>query len=105
MQLGAIQEATGIWLVGAFELALGNLDEALAELCAASEKYKSAPAPGLALLTDGYVLLVNGLRAQQPREVIMKDLEKIFNLISSGGFEDGAEWIEQLRTATKVFAH
>jgi hypothetical protein len=24
--------------------------------------------------------------------------------IAAGGFEDGAEWVEQLRTARKVFA-
>lgn len=105
LKLGAVQEGTGIWLVGAFGLALGELDDALAHFSTASQRYRAAPAPGLALLTSGYEVIARGLRAQQSGEDIMRDLEeKVFHQISSGGFEDGAEWIEQLRTALKVFS-
>jgi len=32
-----------------------------------------------------------------------EDLDQVCARISAGGFDDGAEWIEQLRTARKAF--
>ena len=52
-----------------------------------------AKAPGLALLTEGYQVIARG----------GEDLESVCARIVAGGFEDGAEWVEQLRTALKVF--
>jgi hypothetical protein len=89
--LGPIQEATGTWLVGAFELALGRYAEAREAFARARESYIAAQAPGLALLTEGYLAIVHG------------DVEAVCARIAAGGFEDGPEWIEQLRTAAKVF--
>jgi hypothetical protein len=89
--LGPIQEGTGTWLVGAFELALGRYAEGRKAFAQARESYIAAKAPGLALLTEGYLAIVNG------------DVEVVCARIAVGGFEDGPEWIEQLRTAAKVF--
>jgi hypothetical protein len=89
--LGPIQEGTGTWLVGAFELALGRYAPARETFAHARESYIAAKAPGLALLTEGYLALVHG------------DVEAVCARIAVGGFEDGPEWIEQLRTAAQVF--
>jgi hypothetical protein len=89
--LGPIQEGTGTWLVGAFELALSRYEEAREAFAHARESYIAAKAPGLVLLTEGYLAIVHG------------DVEAVCARIAVGGFEDGPEWIEQLRTAAKVF--
>ena len=94
LTLGPLQEGTGLWLVGAFELALGKRAEALATFNAARDLFLVAKAPGLALLTEGYVVIAHG----------GEGLESVCARITAGGFEDGAEWVEQLRTASKVFA-
>jgi hypothetical protein len=94
LALGPLQEGTGLWLVGAFELALGQRAEAAATFAASRDLFLVANAPGLALLTEGYVVIAHG----------GEDLEGVCARIVAGGFEDGAEWVEQLRTASKVFA-
>jgi hypothetical protein len=96
--LGRIQEGTGIWLIGAFELALGRYTEAAGTFESAREHYNAANAPGLALLTEGYSAIVRR-SAGGP-----DDLDDVCARIAAGAFEDGPEWIEQLRTARKVFA-
>ena len=93
LALGPLQEATGTWLVGAFELALGRRPEATNTFAAARDLFLVAKAPGLALLTEGYLVIARG----------GEDLESVCERIAAGGFEDGAEWVEQLRTASKVF--
>lgn len=103
LQLGNIQEATGLWLVGAFNLALGDLDEALALFTQASELYSAAQAPGLVLLTSGYATITTGLARKFTLADMTRDLESICTKISSGAFEDGQAWIEQLKTALAVF--
>jgi len=35
--------------------------------------------------------------------IVDGDVESVCARIAVGGFEDGSEWIEQLRTAAKVF--
>ena len=92
LTLGPLQEGTGLWLVGAFELALGQRAEASATFSAARDLFLVANAPGLALLTEGYVAISHG-----------GGLESVCARIAAGGFEDGAECVEQLRTASKVF--
>jgi hypothetical protein len=89
--LGPIQEGTGTWLVGAFELALGRYAAAREAFASARESYLAAKAPGLVLLTEGYSAIVDG------------DVEPVCARINIGGFEDGPDWIEQLRTAAQVF--
>lgn len=53
--LGPMQEGTGTWLVGAFELALGRHAQARDAFAQARESYLAANAPGLVLLTEGYL--------------------------------------------------
>jgi hypothetical protein len=89
--LGPIQEGTGTWLVGAFELAVGRYAQAREAFARARESYLAAKAPGLVLLTEGYLAIVDG------------DVEAVCARIAVGGFEDGPEWVEQLRTAAQVF--
>lgn len=103
LQLGGIQQATGIWLVAAFDLALGNFDAAATTFPIASQQYQAAQAPGLALLVDGYLVVARGLGARRTRQEITQDLEIVFAQISSGGYEDGNDWIQQLSTALVVF--
>src|SRR5262249_21998582 len=101
--LGKVQEGTGVWLVGAFDLALGRYAEAARAFESAREHYIAATAPGLALLTEGYEAIVREIAGSQVSGGA-EDLDAVCVKISAGGFEDGAEWIEQLRTARNVFA-
>jgi hypothetical protein len=94
LELGSIQEGTGIWLVGAFELALGHSAAAAAAFTDAREHYLAGKAPGLVLLMEGYSAIVHG----------GAELEAVCAKIAAGGFEDGAEFVGQLRTAWQVFA-
>lgn len=103
LQLGAVQQGTGTWLVAAFDLALGRFEDALAGFSISTQQYQAANAPGLVLLVEGYSAITKGLLNQHSREAITKDLEAVFDRISSGGYEDGTEWIQQLKTALNVF--
>jgi hypothetical protein len=100
LELGALQEGTGIWLCGAFDLALGSYAEAAQAFEAACRKYAEGDAPGLILLTEGYSAILRQVAAQAGGE----SLEVVIAKIKAGSFEDGAEWVEQLHTALKVFA-
>lgn len=100
LDLGPLQEGTGLWLCGAFDLALRHYDEAAKAFAAAREHYLMAKAPGLVLLTEGYIVILNQVAGRQGGE----GLQQIKARITAGAFEDGAEWIEQLDTASKVFA-
>jgi hypothetical protein len=71
---------------------LGKRPQALSTFAAARDFFLVAKAPGLALLTEGYLVIARG----------GADLETVCARITAGGFEDGAEWVEQLRTAMKV---
>lgn len=102
MSLGRLQEGTATWLVGAFELALGRYADASSTFAAARDHYLAANAPGLALLAEGYLAIVqwgsDRAGPQGPQE-----FEQVCAKIGVGGFRDGPAWIEQLRTAVKVF--
>jgi hypothetical protein len=100
--LGRMQEGTGIWLCGALELAVGRHVEAYNAFILAREHYIAAQAPGLTLLVEGYIALLCEVAGQQV-PAWKDDLEQVCAKIDTGGFEDGAEWIEQLRTARRVF--
>jgi hypothetical protein len=101
--LGALQEGTAYWLIGAFEPALCRFDEALALVSKTHHRYLSAPAPGLALLVERYISIAHQV-ARQPLPSTAKTLDQTIADISAGGFEDGAEWVQHLRTALQVFA-
>jgi hypothetical protein len=100
LELGALQEGTGIWLCGAFDLALASYDEAAKAFEVAREHYLAAKAPGLVLLVEGYAAILRQMAGQAGGE----SLGTVIAKIKAGEFEDGAEWIEQLETALKVFA-
>jgi hypothetical protein len=100
--LGHVQRGTASWLTGAFHLALGALAEASSSFSNAREHYIAANTPGLVLLTEGYLAIVQRL-APHDKQDRAYDFDKVCSKIAAGGFEDGPEWIEQLRTALKVF--
>ena len=100
--LGPIQEGTGAWLCGAFELALGRYTEASDTFADARQSYIAAPAPGLALLVEGYMAILCQVAGHQV-PAGGEDIDQINARIAAGDFEDGAEWIEQLQTAQRVF--
>jgi hypothetical protein len=101
--LGPLQEGTGIWLCGAFDLALGKLAEASDAFDAARQHYIAAKAPGLILLMEGYSTILRQIAGDQA-SAGGENLDEITARMAAGGFEDGAEWIEQLQTALNVFA-
>ena len=100
--LGPLQEGTGVWLCGAHELALGRHKDAHRAFRLAREHYIVAQAPGLVLLAEGYITIVFQVAGDQV-PASDSDLEQVCERLSAGGFKDGAEWIEQLRTAQQVF--
>ena len=102
LSLGRLQEGTGAWLCGAFELALDRHADAYRTFVLAREHYSAAQAPGLTLLLEGYIALVCEVTGN--RVPPWEDIDRVCERISAGGFEGGVEWIEQLRTARKVFA-
>ncbi|WP_420968986.1 hypothetical protein [Bradyrhizobium sp. B120] len=99
--LAPLREATGVWMVGAFDLALGRYDDASRLFRDARQLYVAASAPGLVLLVDGYAAIVRRI-GKQPADG--NDLDQVCARIAAGGFKDGDEWIAQLRTALEVFA-
>ena len=102
MSLGRLQEGTATWLVGAFELALGRYADASSTFAAAREHYLSAGAPCFALWAEGYMAIVqrgSGKAGPQGPD----EFEQVCQKILAGDFKDAPAWIEQLRTAVKVF--
>jgi hypothetical protein len=103
LALGPLQEGTGTWLCAAIDLALGRYADASSAFAIAHQLYVAAKAPGLALLTEGYIAIVAQVAGHRATAGA-PDLEQISARIAAGNFDDGAEFIEQLRTALKVFA-
>ncbi|QOZ31529.1 hypothetical protein [Bradyrhizobium sp. CCBAU 53421] len=98
---GPLRLGTGAWLVGAFDLALGRYLEAIDIFRGVRRHYVDASAPGLVLLTDGYIAIAQQLaRGQASGE----DFDQVCKRIAAGRFEHGDEWIAQLRTALHAFA-
>lgn len=104
LDLGDVQVATAVWLVGALELALGNPKEAGDEFGSASSSYVAGGAPGLALLAKGYTEIARGVGNDASEKDTLERLAQVFGSIETGGFKDGGFWISQLRTAAKVFS-
>lgn len=98
---GPLRLGTGAWLVGAFDLALGRYLEAIDIFRGVRQHYVDASAPGLVLLTDGYVAIARQLAGDRANG---EDLDQICQRIAAGRVEHGDEWIAQLRTALQVFA-
>jgi hypothetical protein len=98
--LGGIQQGTAQWLVGAFHLALGDHAGAVGLFTDARKNYAAANAPGLVLLTEGYLAITRQLSAGSDDS----DLSRVCAELRAGNFEDAEEWIVQLRTALEVFS-
>src|SRR6201996_7117721 len=91
------RQGTGIWLVGAFDFALGRYEDASRRFNVAREHYLAADAPSGALLMEGYSAIVQQIgHADSPRDGAA--LDQVCARISAGGFKDGAALVAQLRT-------
>lgn len=101
--LDDVQLATAIWLVGAFNLALGNLRDADAEFGTATYFYRTGSAPGLSLLARGYAIITRSVEDGVSRTDTLDRLATVFEEMESGPFKDSSFWIEQIRTAATVY--
>lgn len=100
--LGQGQQATAMWLIGAFELAFGRYAAATSLFSTSQQYFIAAGATGPALLAEGYIAVVERLTSAP--DLDESNLEGIYKKIAAGGFEEGTAWIDQLRTALKVFS-
>jgi hypothetical protein len=103
LALGATQEATAIWLEGAFELALGRADAALASFGRAEQRYRDVPAPAQILLMQGYAAIACAAGAASPPEGV-EALDRILAALAEDDLEDGPEFRDQLLVAHRIFA-
>jgi hypothetical protein len=101
LELPPVRQATGIWLVGAFDLALGRHADAFSRFATARAHYLAANAPGLVLLTDGYLAILRQIAPDGAGQG--ESLEQVCARMSAGEFKDGPAWVAQLRTAQRVF--
>jgi hypothetical protein len=100
--VGRQRQGTGIWLCGAFDLALGRYEDASSHFAVAREHYVAADAPSQALLMEGYSAIVQQISGGgSSGEGSALDL--VCARISAGEFKDGGAWVAQLRTALAAF--
>jgi hypothetical protein len=100
--VGRQRQGTGIWLCGAFDLALGRYEDASRQFAVAHEHYVAADAPSGALLMEGYLAIVQQIsEGGSPEEG--SALDQVCARISAGEFKDGAALVAQLRTALAAF--
>jgi len=100
--LGRLRQGNGIWLCGAFDLALGKHEDASHHFAVAREHYVAADAPSPALLMEGYLAIVQqigggGISGQGSA------LDQVCARISASEFKESAAWVAQLRTALAAF--
>ncbi|HEX5281937.1 MAG TPA: hypothetical protein VFW28_17785 [Micropepsaceae bacterium] len=101
--LGPMQEGTAKWLVGAFELALGRIDNALELFAQAEGLYERAGAPGLMLLARGYGAITREASRRLPEQG-PGSLAEVLTALASSNLEHGKFFSEQLVMAHRVFA-
>lgn len=89
------------WLLGALQLASGNFEEAKNQFAEASILALDAGEPAEALLSDGFGILVTKITSPGDYNITAW-LNEVKNKLS--GMEDGQFFVDQLDTATKVFA-
>jgi hypothetical protein len=102
LQLGALREGTAHWMVGAYQLALGEIDAAVAAFSVAVARHQAAGAPGLAWLGRGYIAIAYEA-VDRPRPDGVVGFEEVLTAIDSGGFRDAASWCNQLNVARRIF--
>jgi len=98
LDVGRQRQGTGIWLCGAFDLALGRYEDASRAFAAAHEHYVAANAPSGALLMEGYLAIVRDI-GEGSNSGEGSALDQVCVRISAGEFKDGAALVAQLRTA------
>jgi hypothetical protein len=103
LDLGPRREGTSHWMIGAYYLALGETDAALAAFSLAVSHYQSAPAPGPAWLVQGYIAIACEA-AGRARPDGAASFEEAQAAIAAGGFDDAVGWGKQLDVARRVFA-
>jgi hypothetical protein len=102
LDVGRQRLGTGIWLCGAFDLALGRYEDASRAFAVAHEHYVAADAPGGALLMEGYSAIVREI-GEGGSSGESSALDEVCARISAGEFKDGAALVAQLRTALAAF--
>jgi len=102
LHLGALREGTAHWMIGAYQLALGQIDDAVLSLSLSVDRYQDGRAPGLAWLARGYIAIAYET-ANQPRPDGIATFDEVLVAIEMGRFEDAADWREQLNVARRVF--
>lgn len=100
--LGPMQEGTGKWLVGTFELALGRRENALDLFAQAEALYEGAGKPGLMLLARGYTAITREACGRAPAEGL-GSLAEVLAALASSSLERAKFFSEQLVTARRVF--
>jgi hypothetical protein len=103
LQLGAVREGTAHWMIGAYDLALGRWDDALASFSTALIRYTDAQAPALVLLARGYIAIAYEA-AGRPLPEGSADFDSILSALASSTLEDAAAFSDQLQTARRIFA-
>jgi hypothetical protein len=103
LDLGRQRQGTGIWLCGAFDLALSRYEDAIRQFAVAHEHYLAANAPSGALLMEGYSAIVREI-TEGGSSGEGSALDQVCATISAGEFKDGAALVAQLHTALTVFA-
>jgi|SRR5579859_2151279 len=101
LNLGNRQAGTAAWLVGAFELALGQIQDSLTSFSRAERLYADAGAPAQELLARGYSAIAREAGGLMPGST--PNLSEILEQISADNFSEGKAFCEQLRTAHTIF--
>ena len=102
LDVGRQRQGTGIWLCGAFDLALSRYSDASRAFAIAHEHYVAADVPSGALLMEGYLAIVREI-GEGGSSGEGSALDQICARISVGEFKDGAALVAQLRTALAAF--
>jgi len=103
LDLGPVRQGTGQWMIGAYHLALDEIDAALTSFGSGLTQCELAPAPGLAWLLRGYIAIAHEV-AGRPLAEGVATFDEVQAAIRAGAFDDASEWCDQLTTARRVFA-
>ena len=103
MHLGALREGTAHWMVGAYQLALGEIDDAVSSFFLSVARYQDGSAPGLVWLARGYIAIAYET-ADRPRpDGVVTSFDEVLAAIETGGFKDAVAWRDQLNVARRAF--
>lgn len=102
LDLGPVREGTAQWMVGAYHLALGEIDAALAAFALAVASYESAAAFGPAWLARGYIAIALEVAGRRGDESAA-GLDEVLAALHADFFDDAAAFRNQLIVARRVF--